>query len=60
MKVKQKQNWEIVKLWVPVDQLVGAMLNNYLEENPKDAKTLVQKVILAAKKPGKLQVRLER
>ena len=32
-----------------VDQLVGAMLNNYLEENPKDAKTLVQKVILAAK-----------
>ena len=33
----------------PVDQLVGEMLNNYLEENPKDAKTLVQKVILAAK-----------
>jgi DNA gyrase subunit B len=32
-----------------VDQLVGAMLNNYLEENPKDAKILVQKVILAAK-----------
>ena len=22
----------------PVDQLVGEMLNNYLEENPKDAK----------------------
>ena len=33
----------------PVDQLVGEMLNNYLEENPKDAKTLVQKVLLAAK-----------
>ena len=33
----------------PVDQLVGEMLNNYLEENPKDTKTLVQKVILAAK-----------
>ncbi len=33
----------------PVDQLVGEMLNNYLEENPKDAKILVQKVILAAK-----------
>ena len=32
-----------------VDQLVGEMLNNYLEENPKDAKQIVLKVILAAK-----------
>ena len=32
-----------------VDQLVGEMLNNYLEENPKDAKQIILKVILAAK-----------
>ncbi len=31
-----------------VDQLVSEMLTNYLEENPKAAKTIVQKVILAA------------
>lgn len=31
-----------------VDQCVGEMLNNYLEENPKEAKMIVQKVILAA------------
>jgi DNA gyrase subunit B len=31
-----------------VDQAVSLMLTNYLEENPKDAKTIVQKVILAA------------
>ena len=31
-----------------VDQAVSAMLTNYLEENPKDARTIVQKVILAA------------
>jgi len=31
-----------------VDQAVSTMLSNYLEENPKDAKTIVQKVILAA------------
>jgi DNA gyrase subunit B len=31
-----------------VDQAVGEMLNNYLEENPKDARTIVSKVILAA------------
>ena len=31
-----------------VDQAVSTMLTNYLEENPKDAKTIVQKVILAA------------
>ncbi len=31
-----------------VDQAVSTMLANYLEENPKDAKTIVQKVILAA------------
>ncbi len=31
-----------------VDTVVGEMLNNYLEENPKAAKTIVQKVILAA------------
>ena len=32
-----------------VDQLVGEMLSYYLEENPNEAKMLVQKVILAAK-----------
>jgi len=31
-----------------VDQAVSAMLTNYLEENPKDARAIVQKVILAA------------
>ncbi len=31
-----------------VDQAVSKMLSNYLEENPKDAKTIVSKVILAA------------
>lgn len=31
-----------------VDQMVSEMLNIYLEEHPKEAKTIVQKVILAA------------
>jgi len=31
-----------------VDTVVGEMLNNFLEENPKEARTIVQKVILAA------------
>lgn len=31
-----------------VDQAVSTMLSNYLEENPKDARQIVQKVILAA------------
>ena len=31
-----------------VDQAVGEALNNYLEEHPKEAKTIVDKVILAA------------
>lgn len=33
----------------PVSQGVSEMLSNYLEENPNDAKIIVQKVILAAK-----------
>ena len=32
-----------------VDQLVGEMLTNYLEENPNQAKMIVQKVVMAAK-----------
>ncbi|MGB0171164.1 MAG: DNA gyrase subunit B, partial [Flavobacteriales bacterium] len=32
----------------PVSQAVSTMLRDYLEENPNDAKTIVQKVILAA------------
>ena len=32
----------------PVSQAVAEMLENYLEENPNDAKIIVQKVILAA------------
>jgi len=32
-----------------VDQLVGEMLTYYLEEHPNEAKTIVQKVVLAAK-----------
>jgi DNA gyrase subunit B len=32
----------------PVSQAVSEMLENYLEENPNDAKSIVQKVILAA------------
>jgi len=31
-----------------VDQMVSESLNNYLEEHPKEAKTIVNKVILAA------------
>ncbi len=31
-----------------VDQATSTMLSYYLEENPKDAKTIVQKVVLAA------------
>jgi DNA gyrase subunit B len=31
-----------------VDQMISESLSNYLEENPKEAKTIVQKVILAA------------
>ncbi len=31
-----------------VDQMISVSLNNYLEEHPKEAKTIVQKVILAA------------
>jgi len=38
-------NREVVS---PVSQAVGEMLENYLEENPNDAKIIVQKVILAA------------
>ena len=33
---------------LPVDQAVSEMLFNYLEENPKSAKAIVNKVILAA------------
>ncbi|AJW61871.1 DNA topoisomerase (ATP-hydrolyzing) subunit B [Elizabethkingia sp. HX WHF] len=32
-----------------VDKIVGEMLTNFLEENPNEAKTIVQKVVLAAK-----------
>lgn len=32
-----------------VDKIVGEMLTNYLEEHPNEAKTIVEKVILAAK-----------
>ena len=32
-----------------VDQLVGEMLNYYLDEHPNEAKQIVQKVVLAAK-----------
>jgi len=32
----------------PVDQAVSQMLKNYLEEHPKEAKVIVQKVIMAA------------
>ena len=38
-------NREVVS---PVSQAVAEMLEAYLEENPSDAKTIVQKVILAA------------
>ena len=33
---------------IAVDKAVSALLTNYLEEHPKDAKTIVQKVIMAA------------
>lgn len=38
-------NREVV---APVSQAVSEMLENYLEENPNDARVIVQKVILAA------------
>ncbi|MEY4433682.1 MAG: topoisomerase (ATP-hydrolyzing) subunit, partial [Bacteroidota bacterium] len=38
-------NREVVS---PVSQAVGEMLENYLEENPNDARIIIQKVILAA------------
>jgi len=38
-------NREVVS---PVSQAVAEMLENYLEENPNDARVIVQKVILAA------------
>ncbi len=33
---------------ISVDQAVSGLLRNYLEENPRDAKSIVEKVILAA------------
>ena len=33
---------------MPVDQAVSEMLANYLEENPRSARAIVNKVILAA------------
>ncbi len=33
---------------IAVDKAVSSLLTNYLEEHPKDAKTIVQKVIMAA------------
>jgi len=33
---------------IAVDQAVSSLLKNYLEEHPKDARSIVQKVILAA------------
>ncbi len=33
---------------IAVERAVSEMLTNYLEENPKDARTIIQKVILAA------------
>jgi DNA gyrase subunit B len=32
-----------------VDKIVGEMLTNFLEENPNEAKQIVQKVVLAQK-----------
>ena len=33
---------------ITVDQAVSGLLKNYLEENPRDAKSIIEKVILAA------------
>lgn len=37
------------EIQAPVSQAVSEMLTNYLEENPNDAKRIVEKVILAAR-----------
>jgi DNA gyrase subunit B len=38
-----------------VDKIVGEMLTNFLEENPNEAKQIVQKVVLAAKQDKRLK-----
>jgi DNA gyrase subunit B len=44
-KLKRNLEREVVS---PVSQAVSEMIENYLEENPNDARIIVQKVILAA------------
>jgi DNA gyrase subunit B len=44
-KLKLNLEREVVS---PVSQAVSEMIENYLEENPNDARIIVQKVILAA------------
>jgi len=48
LKVRQKTKLGNSEVMGAVDQAVSTMLTNYLEENPKDARIIVQKVILAA------------
>jgi len=48
LRGKQKPNWRNNEVMGAVDMAVGEILGNYLEENPKEAKMIVNKVILAA------------
>ena len=47
-KGKPKRNLGNREVTSAVSQAVSEMLENYLEENPNDAKTIVQKVILSS------------
>ncbi len=48
MKVQTKTKLGNNEVMGAVDQIVSELLTNYLEENPKEAKQIVNKVILAA------------
>jgi DNA gyrase subunit B len=50
LKKNQLGNREVVS---PVSQAVGDMIEAYLEENPNDARIIVQKLFAAARRAAK-------